>query len=126
MNLLYKEEAYRIIGALFGSSQAVGVWVLEAVYQEALEREFIKRRISFVREMELPIYYDGEKLKKHYQADFVCYDKTITEVKALSELTSTHEAQVLNYLKTTGFELGLLINFGQTSLKYKRISFVDT
>jgi len=71
--------------------------------------------------MELAIYYKGEKLYKYYQADFVCYDKIIVELKALSELTSQHEAQVLNYLKATAFELGLLINFGQTSLQYKRI-----
>ncbi len=71
--------------------------------------------------MELPIYYKNEKLNKYYQADFVCYDKIIVELKALSELTSQHEAQVLNYLKATGFKLCLLINFGQTSLQHKRI-----
>ena len=99
----------------------LGCGFLEPVYQEALEKEFISQKIPCKREMELPIYYKQERLNKYYQADFVCYDKIIVELKALSELTSQHEAQVLNYLKATGFELGLLINFGQTSLQYKRI-----
>lgn len=99
----------------------LGCGFLEPVYQEALGKEFINLSIPCLREIELPIYYKNEKLNKYYQADFVCYDKIIVELKALSELTSRHEAQVLNYLKATGFELGLLINFGQTSLQYKRI-----
>lgn len=121
MNLLYKEEAYKIIGACLEVHKQLGCGFLEPVYQEALEKEFINQNVPCLREMELPIYYKNEKLNKYYQADFVCYDKIIVELKALSKLTSQHEAQVLNYLKATGFELGLLINFGQTSLQYKRI-----
>ncbi len=60
-------------------------------------------------------------LKKRYAADFVCFNKIVVELKALSEMTSVHEAQVLNYLKTSGLRLGLLINFGSNSLKYKRL-----
>lgn len=62
-----------------------------------------------------------QKLKKHYSADFICYNKIIVELKALGELNSDHEAQMLNYLKSTGLKLGLLINFGSKSLQYKRL-----
>jgi GxxExxY protein len=69
----------------------------------------------------LPIYYKGIVLEKKYEADFVCFDKIIVETKAISRLDSIHEAQVLNYLKATGFKLGLLINFGEESLKFRRL-----
>ncbi|MFC1840658.1 GxxExxY protein [Thermodesulfobacteriota bacterium] len=121
MDLLYKKEAYNIVGCCLEVHKELGCGFLEPVYQEALEREFKNQNVPFARETELPIYYKNEKLNKYYQADFVCYEKIIVELKALSELTSQHEAQVLNYLKATGFELGLLINFGQMSLQYKRI-----
>ena len=67
------------------------------------------------------IFYKGQKLKKRYSADFVCHDKIVVELKALSDLTTDHEAQILNYLKTSGLKLGLLINFGSRSLQYKRL-----
>ena len=121
MDILYKEEAYKIIGACMEVHKHLGCGFLEPVYQDALEKEFMYQNLPYLREMVLPIYYKQQRLNKYYQAGFVCYDKIIVELKALSELTSQHEAQVLNYLKATGFKLGLLINFGQTSLQYKRI-----
>jgi len=99
----------------------LGSGFLEAVYHEALEIEFIKRGIPYTKEAELLIYYKEIPLEKKYSADFTCYDKIIVEIKALSELNTIHESQVLNYLKATDFKLGLLINFGETSLKYKRL-----
>ena len=99
----------------------LGCGFLEAVYQEALEIEFENQHIPFQREVPLAISYDGKILKKQYVADFTCYDKIIVELKALNSLESGHEAQVLNYLKATGLKLGLLINFGEKTLKYKRI-----
>ena len=101
----------------------LGCGFLEAVYQEALEIEFQKQGIPYEKEKLLTIYYKGIKLKKRYSADFVCYDKIIVELKALSDLTTQNEAQVLNYLKTTKLKLGLLINFGSKSLQYKRLVF---
>ena len=101
----------------------LGPGFLEAVYQEALEIEFQKQGIPYEREKLLTIYYKGIKLKKRYSADFVCYDKIIVELKALSELLSKDEAQVLNYLKTTKHKLGLLFNFGSKSLQHKRLVF---
>ena len=99
----------------------LGCGFLEAVYQEALEIEFEKQHIPFQREVPLAISYDGKILKKQYVADFTCCDKIIVEIKAVKEFDSIHEAQVFNYLKATGYKLGLLVNFGDTSLEYKRI-----
>lgn len=121
MDLIYKTEAYKIIGAAMEVHKELGPGFLEAVYQEALEIELHKQKIPYEREKLMNVFYKGIKLKKKYSADFVCYDKIIVEVKALSSLSSDHEAQILNYLKTTSLELGLLINFGTKSLQYKRL-----
>lgn len=91
----------------------LGNGFLEAVYQEALEIELDRRHIPYEREKELEIYYDGIKLGKKYIADFVCYGKIILELKAVKELDDSHRSQLFNYLKATGFKLGLLINFGK-------------
>lgn len=116
-----KNETYSIIGAAMEVHKTLGCGFLEAVYQEALEIEFKKQQIPYKREEILNIYYKNEILKKHYLADFVCYDKIIIELKALAELSTDHESQVLNYLKATGLQVGLLLNFGAKSLQYKRI-----
>lgn len=95
---------------------------LEAVYQEALEIEFQKRGIPYEREKELKIMYDGQQLRQTYKADFVCYGHIIVELKAVSELDKNHRSQVLNYLKATGYKLGLLYNFGYPEeLEWERI-----
>ncbi len=99
----------------------LGCGFLEAVYQEALEWEFKQQGIPYLREEPLPIYYKGNLLNKQYVADFISYDSIIVELKALSEFSTQHDAQVLNYLKATGNEIGLLVNFGTTSLEYKRL-----
>ena len=121
MTLLYKEESFQIIGAAMEVHKQLGSGFLEAVYQEALAIEFENRKIPFVKEQKLEINYKGELSSKYYIADFVCYDEIIVEVKALTELSGTEEAQVINYLKATGFKLGLLINFGSRSLIHKRL-----
>jgi len=121
MDLLYKDEAYEIIGSCMEVHSQLGCGFLEAVYQEALEIEFQERTIPYQREVALKISYKGAVLKKEYVGDFICYNNIIVELKALSKLESVHESQVLNYLKATGFKLGILINFGEQSLKYKRI-----
>ncbi len=121
MDLLYKDEAYQIIGACMEVHRELGCGFLEAVYQEALEIEFQARNIPYIREKILRIQYKDKILKKEYSADFICFDKIIVELKVLSELNGEHESQVLNYLKATGFKLGILVNFGQKSLEYKRL-----
>jgi GxxExxY protein len=119
--MIYKAEVYEIIGAAMEVHKELGCGFLEAVYQEALEREFIHRKIAYQRESKLEIYYKGEVLSKYYVADFICYDEIIVELKALSKLSSENESQLLNYLKATNSKLGVLINFGSNSLEYKRI-----
>lgn len=123
MDLLYKEEVYEIIGACIAIHKELGNGFLEAVYQEALEIEFKSKNIEFEREKELTIIYKGIELKKKYYADFFCYNKIIVELKATSALLPEHEAQLLNYMKATKTKVGLLINFGEQSLKYKRFIF---
>jgi GxxExxY protein len=121
MELIYKEEVYEIIGAAMAVHKELGCGFLEAVYQEALELEFQSLKIPYQKEAKLNIYYKKKLLNKYYEADFICYDKIIVELKALSSLTSDHESQLLNYLKAAKLKVGLLINFGKQSLEYKRM-----
>ena len=99
----------------------LGPGFLEAVYQEALEKEFIKQGIPYVRHKKLTITYDDQPLKKYYVADFVCYDEIVVEVKANPGLFKNNYIQTGNYLKAINLRLGLLVNFGSRSLTYKRI-----
>ena len=119
--LYYKQESFNITGAAMHVYNTLGPGFLEAVYQEALELEFVKRNISYEREKELTISYDGIVLKQTYRADFVCYDNIIVELKAVSHLDDSHRSQVFNYLKATGLKLGLLLNFGNANgLEFER------
>ena len=88
----------------------------ESVYQEALEKQFTKDGIPFEREKLLNVYFNGEKLKKHFRADFVCYDSIIIELKASVFTHNNNLDQTLNYLKSIKYQLGIVINFGQKSL----------
>jgi len=112
MPLIYNTESYAINGAAMEVYNQLGHGFLEAVYQEALEKEFKLRGIPYEREKELTISYKGEVLKQTYKADFVCYGKIIVELKAVAELDEAHRSQVYNYLHATGYRLGLLLNFG--------------
>lgn len=120
--MLYnKEQSYAINGAAMNVYNALGHGFLEAVYQEALELEFIKRGIPYEREKELKIFYEGKVLRQTYKADFVCYGDIIVELKAVAHLDDSHRSQVFNYLKATGFKLGLLYNFGHyNGLEWER------
>jgi GxxExxY protein len=113
-------RTYAIIGACMEVHRLLGPGFLEAVYQEALTRELTDQKVPFAREVPLQIAYKGRPLDCTYKADFVCFDGIVVELKALDALTGVEEAQVINYLKATGMELGLLINFGAPSLQYKR------
>ena len=110
--LYHQEESYAINGAALLVYKTLGSGFLEAVYQEAIELEFVKRGIPYEREKEVKVFYDGQELKQTYRADFVCYGSVIVELKAVASLDDSHRAQVYNYLKATGYKLGLLYNFG--------------
>ena len=112
INLKYEEESYRIRGAVFEVYREMGCGFLEAVYQECLEKEFNRQEIPFIAKRELTLHYKGDRLVQTYQPDFICFERIIVELKAAKELGNEHRAQVHNYLKATGFELGLLVNFG--------------
>ena len=114
------EKTYKIIGAAMAVHKELGCGFLEAVYQEALEREFRIQEIPFISQFQLQIVYKGVALNKTYIADFVCYDSVIIEIKALSKMSGIEEAQIINYLKASKFDIGLLLNFGAGSLAYKR------
>jgi GxxExxY protein len=114
-------DTYAIIGTAMFVHRELGCGFLEAVYQEALEKEFQIRQIPYKREMEIPVFYRGQRLKTFYKADFVCYENIIVELKALSNITGIEEAKVINYLKATGMHKALLFNFGTIQLQYKRL-----
>ncbi|MCT4615665.1 MAG: GxxExxY protein [Marinifilaceae bacterium] len=117
------KETYAIIGAAMQVHQELGCGFLEAVYQEALEREFRHQAIPYQREVKLPVYYKGEQMTTYYRADFICYNSIIVELKALQKLSGIEEAQVINYLKASKLNKSLLINFGTQSLQYKRLVY---
>ncbi len=117
-------RTYAIIGASMEVHNTLGCGFLEPVYHQGLMIEFPRRQVPFVHEAEIPIYYKGIQLETVYRCDFLCYESIIVEVKALSLITGTEEAQLIHYLKATGAEIGLIINFGASSLQYRR--FVNT
>ena len=119
--IIYKDESYAIVGACMKVHRALGPGFLEAVYEEVVEKEFIVQNIPYKRQVKLDLYYEGVQLKKHYRVDFVCYDSIIVELKAVTQIPSVFYMQLQNYLKCTNMELGMLINFGTSSLTYKRI-----
>jgi GxxExxY protein len=110
--LLHPNEVFRIQGAVFEVSRGMGVGFLEAVYQECLGLEFARRGIPFRATPSLGLCYKGQPLKQTYSPDFICFETIIVELKAVRTIAPEHRAQVLNYLRATGLEVGLLINFG--------------
>jgi GxxExxY protein len=119
-------QTYAIVGACMAVHSELGPGFLEAVYQEALEIEFGRRGIPYVREKRLVIFYGGSQLRTPYDADFFCYDSIILETKAVADLIPKHQAQTIHYLKATRSERGLLVNFGARRLQYKRFVFSNS
>lgn len=120
--IIYRDESYKIIGACFEVYKQKGCGFTEPVYQECLTVEFRLQNIPFVSEPKINLEYKGEMLESYFKPDFVCYDKIIVELKAVSRLIDEHRAQTINYVNATNFDLGLLINFGHfPKLEYERI-----
>lgn len=119
---VHGEETHALPGACFGVYKEKGCGFLEAVFQECMELELADRRIPFVMQPRLKLHYKGRELRQVYQPDFLCFDKVILEIKAVSKLADEHRAQVHNYLKATGVRVGLLVNFGHYPLvEHERI-----
>lgn len=119
--LIYKDESYQIVGICMEVHRQLGTGFLEIVYKDALEIEFERAGISFEREKEYKVSYKGITLPHKFYADFVVFDSIILEVKGVSRIMEAHTAQTINYLKVSGNRLGLLVNFGEESLKTKRV-----
>ena len=120
--IMYKEDSYRIMGACFEVYKEKGCGFVEPVYQECLEMEFGLQGILFQPQVQLQLSYKGRPLRQKYTPDFICFDRIIVELKAVSQLIDEYRAQVHNYLRATGHRLALLINFGHyPKVEYERI-----
>ena len=117
------KKTFAIIGAAMEVHKELGSGFLEAVYQEALEREFTYQEIPYESKPPVRIEYKGKPLEKTYEPDFLCYDEVIVEIKAMDKLSGNEHAQIINYLKASKLKVGLLINFGSKSLEHKRFVY---
>ena len=120
--LEYENETEMILKACMNVHNELGSGFLEPVYQSALAVEFKMLGIPYEQEKKINVFYKGVKLDREYYADFICYGKIIVELKAVFQIVKAHKAQVLNYLSATKSKIGLLVNFGENSLKWQRIS----
>jgi GxxExxY protein len=123
MGLYREEETFKIIGICMEVHRNLGPGLLEVVYKDALEIEFKSSNIYFEREKEFSIEYKGVVLPHKFYADFIVNEDIILEVKAVKEFSNEHTAQVLNYIKLSNSEIGLLVNFQNKSLQHKRLVF---
>lgn len=120
--LIYPDESYAIMGACFNVYKEKGCGFTEPIYQECVEIELEFLKIPFLAQPELKLTYRDRELKKFFKPDFICYDKIILELKAVSNLIDEHSAQILNYLNATGMQLGILVNFGHfPKVEYERL-----
>ena len=117
------QKTFAVSGAAMEVHSELGCGFLEAVYQEAMEKELAYQEIPYKSQPPVRIKYKGEPLKKKYEPDFLCYDKVIVEIKAMDKLSSNEHAQIINYLKAAKFKVGLLVNFGSKSLEHKRFVY---
>jgi len=120
-DIIYKDESYFVIGICMDIHNELGKGFRESVYGDALEHELKQNGVPYQRERKFDVLYKGKKLKHHYYADFVIDDKIILELKAIQVLISSYIKQTLNYLAVSKLKLGILVNFGEDSLSYKRV-----
>ena len=120
MDILFKEEAYKIVGAAMAVHRFFGCGFTEKVYQDALEIEFRQQNIPFLREEPIFATYQHQQLKTEFKPDFICYDRIIVELKAVQTIEDYQRSQAVNYARVANMSLALLINFGESSLRYER------
>ena len=120
MSVVYKNLSYNIIAAVYEVHNTLGFGFLEKVYERALFKELCERKIPVEKQKEITVYYKGDEVGSYF-ADLVVNDEILLELKVVESLNNFHKAQVLHYLKATGFKLGLLINFGKERVEYKRL-----
>lgn len=124
MELILKDEVFAIVGVAIEVHRVLGPGFLEPVYQEAMEIESLARQLPFNAQPTLQIRYKEYVLKKEYMPEFIFFDQIIVEIKALDRLSGKEESQILNYLKATGYKVGVLINFGShPKLEWKRFVY---
>jgi len=121
--IILKEESYKIIGACMEVHKELGFGFKEIIYKDALEIEFKSSNIPYQRERLYKVEYKGKVLPRRYPADFVVYNSIILEIKAMPMIINNFVLQTRNYLKASGIRLGIIVNFGESSLKYKRVVF---
>ncbi|HEV7782486.1 MAG TPA: GxxExxY protein [Chitinophagaceae bacterium] len=122
MELLYKEEAYKIVACCIEVWKTLGYGFSEVIYKDAMEEEFLTAQLPYIRENELFVHYKGKKLRHKFRADFTMFENIIVEVKSCDEgLPDAIISQVLNYLRASDSRLGLILNFSKKSLQYKRL-----
>ena len=121
-NFIYKQETHDIIGAAMAVHRYFGCGFTEKVYQDALEQELLICKIPYEREKSIHATYHHVQLNTPFVPDFICYNKIIVELKAVKELDDMHRSQAINYAKVAGYEVALLINFGNTSLEFERFA----
>lgn len=121
VDLVYKDEAFQIIGVCMDVHSLLGEGFLEIVYKDAIEYEFRKMKIPYLREKEYDISYKDIILPHKYYADFVVFDKIILEIKAVDGIVDEFIKRTINYLAVSKCKLGLIVNFGKEKLTYKRI-----
>jgi len=119
--LLFKDESFKIIGICMEIHKSLGLGLKEINYKDALEIDFIENGIDYIRERKFIVKYKNQILRNPYISDFVVYDSIVLEIKSASAIIDTHLAQALSYLAVSGMKLALVINFGERSLKWKRI-----
>jgi GxxExxY protein len=123
---IHKDESYRIIGACFEVYKTKGCGFLEGAYHECLAMEFGLQGIPFISQPKIMLEYKGFALQQYFEPDFICFDKVIIEIKAVSQLAREHKEQTINYLHATKFDLALLVNFGHYPLlEYERFGNLD-
>lgn len=124
--IIFKDEVYQIAGAAMEVYNHLNSGFLENVYLDAMAIELHLRNIPFAVQIPVKIRYKNFTLDRHYTPDLVCYDKIIVELKAIKQISAVEEAQMINYLKASGFEMGVLLNFGfPQKLEWKRFIYTQ-